>query len=217
MKKAFTLMELIFVLVIMGILASVILPRTKKNSLQEAAIQLASHIKYTQHLAMTDDTYNSSDSQWYKARWQLVFGKNSNSDDKVAYTIFSDQPSYGGDANLKEIAINQLNSSQVMSGGYTGSNKLNVKSESFLGMKSLNLGLKYGITSYKLQNGCSGARISFDYLGRPLKGDSSSLKGPYRAGTKRLIDRDCEIIISDSTGSVMIVVKKRTGNIDITY
>ncbi|MDQ7060006.1 MAG: type II secretion system protein [Sulfurimonas sp.] len=66
MKKAFTMIELIFVLVVVGILAAVILPRTKTNPLQEAAIQLLSHIRYTQHLALVDDVYDANDANWYK-------------------------------------------------------------------------------------------------------------------------------------------------------
>lgn len=75
MRKAFTLIELVFVLVIIGVLATAILPRTKTNPTQEGAIKLASHIRYTQHLALSDDTY-SSKSKWYQHRWQIVFNDN---------------------------------------------------------------------------------------------------------------------------------------------
>lgn len=68
MRKAFTMIELVFVIVVIGILAAVIIPNTRTNPLQEAAIQLLSHIKYTQHLAMTDDTYDENDPNWYKKR-----------------------------------------------------------------------------------------------------------------------------------------------------
>ena len=72
MKKAFTLLELVFVIVVVGILVAVILPRTKTNPVQEASVSLLSYIRYTQHLALVDDKYDTSNNiNWYKKRWQL--------------------------------------------------------------------------------------------------------------------------------------------------
>ena len=87
MKKAFTMLELIFVLVVIGILAAVMMPNTKTNRLYEAAQQVVAHIRYTQHLAMIDDQYNSSDADWYKARWQIFFTRtDDNCDNKICYS-----------------------------------------------------------------------------------------------------------------------------------
>jgi prepilin-type N-terminal cleavage/methylation domain-containing protein len=56
MKRfAFTMLELIFVIIVIGILAVLAMPSFNKNSLAEAAEQVAGHIRYTQHLAMVDD------------------------------------------------------------------------------------------------------------------------------------------------------------------
>jgi len=76
MKKAFTMIELVFVLVVIGILAATIIPRTRTNPVQEAAINLVSQIRYTQHLAMSDDKYGSS-ATWYRDRWQMSFVGNT--------------------------------------------------------------------------------------------------------------------------------------------
>ena len=74
-SSAFTLLELVFVIVVIGILSAVIIPSTKTNPLREAATQLISHIRYTQHLAMVDDRYGSS-NEWYKGRWHIAFVDN---------------------------------------------------------------------------------------------------------------------------------------------
>ncbi len=222
MKKAFTMIELVFVLVIIGILSSIIGQTTKTNPLQEAAIQLASHIRYTQHLALVDDRYNKNRKDdddnviWYKERWQLEFGKNDNSDDKVQYTIFSDTAGNStGDANFDEIAINPQNNNQVMSGGHTGSVKLDITDKRFLGMKSLNIGKTYEIDSYELDGGCSGARISFDHLGRPFKGKQSSMDTPYNNGSsQRLVNKEegCKIILTHISGDkVVLRITRETG------
>ena len=56
-KKAFTMLELVFVIVVSGILAATFIPRFDRDNLQEAADQVISHIRYTQHLAMVDDKF----------------------------------------------------------------------------------------------------------------------------------------------------------------
>ena len=89
--NSFTLIELVFVIVVIGILAAVIVPRIHSNKLQEAANQLVSHIRYTQHLAMIDDRFDSSDPTWYKTLWQVRFTPGiSPLTGKVAYAVFSD-------------------------------------------------------------------------------------------------------------------------------
>ena len=217
MRKAFTLLELIFVIVVIGILAVFILPQTKTNPVQEAAVQVLSHIRYTQHLALVDDTYNSLDSHWYMSRWQIVFGNgNQYANNKPAYTIFSDSlgstGTYSGDPKESEIAINPQNPNQIMTGGYNSTVALDYNNAGFKGMKQLNLGERYGITNVSFSGGCNiGLRISFDYLGRPFTGDQSTMTAPYSAPTQRLLTKDCNITLTAGTESVVIQIKPETG------
>ena len=219
MKKAFTLLELVFVIVVIGILAALILPRTKTNPVQEAAIQILSHIRYTQHLALVDDKYDSNDSHWYMARWQIVFGNNNKyANYKSAYTIFSDSGAYSGDPKESEIALNPQNPNQIMTGGYNNTAALNYNNAGFKGMKQLNLGEKYGITNVSFNGGCNiGLRISFDYLGRPFTGDQHTMTGPYSALTPRLITSDCNIILTDGTETATIQISPETGYAKIIF
>ena len=227
MKKAFTMIELVFVLVIMGILSAIIMPSVKTNSLQEAAIQLASHLRYTQHLAMSDDNYNSLDDKWFKKRWQLVFSSSAytGGSDVWAYTIFSDTAGkHTGDASESEIAYNPENSMQIMTGGYGDPESIDIRDSGFKGMKNLNIGQTYGIIgdnsdlkAVKLHGGCTYNRISFDYLGRPLKSNLSTMSKPYQAKSKRLISKDCIITLTADDKTVDIIIKAETGYISIKY
>ena len=57
MKNAFTMIELTFIIVVIGILVAVILPRVKANKNAETAVKMLSNIRYTQHLALIDDKF----------------------------------------------------------------------------------------------------------------------------------------------------------------
>lgn len=73
MKRfAFSLLELVFVIIIIGILAVLAMPNFRGNPLQTAADQLANHIRYTQHLAMVNDKFDPADATWFNTRWQLT-------------------------------------------------------------------------------------------------------------------------------------------------
>jgi len=221
MKTAFTLIELIFVIIVIGILSAVMIPNIENNSLQQAAQQVASDIRYTQHLAMIDDKYSSKQSEWYKERWQIVFANdNQYANNKPAYTIFSDSynntsHSYSGDPKESEIAINPGNVNKIMTGGYNNTAALNYNDENFKGSRELNLGETYGITLVTLSNGCSYGRISFDYLGRPFSGDQSTMTAPYKANTQRLISRDCNITLFQNNDKIVIQVSPETGFLKI--
>jgi len=219
MKKAFTMIELVFVIVVIGILAAAIIPSTKTNPVREAAIQLISHIRYTQHLAIVDDTFDSSDSDWYKKRWQIVFINSSKANNKYAYTIYSDFTGGStGDPNVDEIAHNPQNPSQLMTGGSSGGEaKLGYNHSDFPGMKKLNLGMSYGIEDIVFSQTCSvssSKRIAFDYLGRPIKGKLGSASGGGNSTAyenDNLINADCDITLTDGIDSVTIRIARETG------
>jgi len=240
MKRfAFTMIELVFVIVVIGILSAVIVPRMQRDSLTEAAIQLASHIRYTQHLAMVDDKYVPSPSMskenttnrkrenakhWFRGRWQLVFGTSADTNNKIAYTIFSDQLGsgdlYAGQPDEREIAKNPLDSNKVLSGGYSGT--VNFQDE--IATNELNLGEKYHVLDYKLSGGCHWSRISFDHLGRPYEGDLSNYSSWISAYQgSNLIKTSCLVTIcsvadcdtADADDKRVITIAPETGYVSL--
>jgi len=214
MKKAFTMIEIIFVISIIGILAAVIIPRTGSNKLNEAAIQVVSHIRYTQHLAIVDDKFNSNDAIWFKRRWQVIFSNSTYTDNKPAYTIFSDTAgSASGNPDKSEIAKNPLDSSKILSGGHSGTVNFTDPNDKKIITKEMNLGIAYGINSYSLNGGCSGARIAFDHLGRPFGGNLSSTASAYHLG--RLIKERCNIILTNNEGNITIAIEPESGYVHI--
>ncbi len=195
MKKAFTMIELVFVIIVAGILAAVAIPKMGENELNTAVDQVVSHIRYTQHLAMQDNKFDPNNANWFKGRWQLMFGKSDFTGDKYAYTIFSDSPGYSGNPNGNEVAKNPANSKQLLTGGYSGF----IRTSDKRAMKALNIGKKYGIVDVNFTGGCSGnaKRISFDNYGRPFKGNLSSSSLPYQSN--RIVRETCYITLCTQT------------------
>lgn len=91
MKKAFTMIELVFAIVVIGILAATILPSTRTNPVAEAATDLLSKIRYTQHLAIVGDKYTGTGT-WYKNRWQIQLDTNTNVYSIVTNTTLAKDP-----------------------------------------------------------------------------------------------------------------------------
>jgi prepilin-type N-terminal cleavage/methylation domain-containing protein len=121
MKKAFTMLELVFVIVVIGILAAVIIPNTRTNPVQEGAIQLLSHIRYTQHLAMMDDKYDATNATWFRDRWQIRFSSTSYS--IASGNTFAADPQNSAN-NLQDINLSTRYSSTVSFAGFCGANAI---------------------------------------------------------------------------------------------
>jgi prepilin-type N-terminal cleavage/methylation domain-containing protein len=209
MKRAFTMIELVFVIIIVGIISVMIAPSFQGNRLRQAADQVVSHIRYTQHLAMMDNKFSTADVNWYRHRWQMVFNSDGHTYNKEAYTIFHDD-NENGNPNLttKEVAINPLDPNKYLTGGYSNI----IYTDGVGSTQSMNLGMEYGVTSVLFSSTCKFAgskRISFDYLGRPLKGSPRSFSAPYQFN--RLIVDDCNITLTDGVDNIVIQIKPETG------
>jgi len=208
-------LELVFVIVVAGILAAAMVPRFQRDSLQEAADKLVSHLRYTKHLALVDERFKTTDDNWYKERWQLIFSKTVDSTDVWSYTIFSDTSNHDGNPNIHDdIAKNPDNPNQFLSGGYSGVISLTDKRRD----KTMALEESYGVQNVLFEGGCSSARrIAFDYLGRPIQGKLSSSTNVYQIG--RLMTSQCRIVLcKDSTcadDNITVAIEPESGYIHV--
>ena len=169
MKKAFTMIELVFVIVVIGILAAVIFPNTRTNPVEEAAISLLSQVRYTQHLAMVDDKYGAPN--WFRNRWQITFNGNTYSIEHNNNTAFAQDPQTK--QNIQGIVLN-------------------------------------GLSNIVLDGDCLNETIiSFDHLGRPLRGNLAGTATSYVAG--QIVDANCTIILTNGTETAFIDIVPETG------
>ena len=174
-KNAFTMMELVFVIVVLGILAAIAMPRLDRDLKQEAADNILSSIRYTQHLALQDYKHKFDDPKWQQRFWRIVFNTCSTSTDKF-YMVGSDDNMESSSAALfdrNESAIDPDNKKPMfwVGGVDCSSGGDGTVSENIFISK------KYGITAVTplAGSGCaSAAHIAFDHLGRPHHGANFS-------------------------------------------
>ena len=228
MKKAFTLVELIFVVVVIGILAFALWPKKQPTQALEAARQIVAHIRYTQHLALNDDkfathTYIATDGtkkniaiDWYKRLWRITFSNlTADKDCKIGGWQYAVYQNIAGDLSDKgqpngtiEAARNPAQAGKVLSACYSGLST-NTSDE-------LNLGQTYKIENIYFSEFATDSRIQgiiFDELGRAYPGGDFSQA--YNNGKKfKLGDNNSygRITLSAKDGSVAkILVFAETG------
>ncbi len=103
--KAFTMLELVFVIVVLGILAALALPRMDRDLRQEAKDNLLSAIRYTQHLALNDNKTDPFDATWQSKLWNISFAAdgsdyNISSNGSVAIDPTNGKPMDGTNPNI---------------------------------------------------------------------------------------------------------------------
>lgn len=215
MKHAFTMLELVFVIVLIGIISVLAIPRFDDNNLRQAADQLVSHIRYTQHLAMMDDRFDTGDTTWYRGRWQIVFINNSSSGSQWTYTVFSDwkgthtgSPNKAVPGSRSEYAINPLDTTKYLTCGDSGTNIVQYGDAEVT--DDLCLGDTYSITNVSVSGGSTGSssdRIVFDELGRPYRGNSRY----FDNAAHRIMRTQVQIVLSNSSQNITIAIEPETG------
>ena len=227
MKKAFTMIELVIVIVVIGIIAMVTIPKYDQNRVLIAAQQIASHIRYAQHLAMIDNRTNliakpaprpatdPNGDQWWRERWTIAFTRNINGN-RWGYSIYSDFSRNGSLNSPNEVAPDPQNPNRLLTASnILPANRINNK---------LNIGKTYGIRNVTFSGGCAqngNQAISFDEKGRPFLNASTVVVGARANPSVGRIARRCEINIGDgdtnatSTNVAKICIEVETGY--VTY
>ena len=165
-RPAFSMLELTMVIVVLGILAALAMPRLDRDLRQEAADDILSQIRYTQHLALIDDKHLVDDPKWQRRFWQIMFTTCTNGDG-LTFRIGSDNDMDSVSTfESTEAAIDPANGRPLYG--------MNNNCASAAISPNVFLGKKYGVTAINT-SGCNNqASIGFDHLGRPHQGFSGS-------------------------------------------
>ena len=169
-KSAFTMLELIMVIVVLGILASLALPRMERDLRQEAGDNILSAIRYTQHLALMDNKTDPSDRDWQKEYWQIRFSNSGGTE--WWYTIASNVDG-GPNLDQSESAIDPANGKYMHSSDVSpaaADESPNIFLTRLYGIKTVDFGDCDGRTGSGGNVRNTVRHIAFDHLGRPHRG-----------------------------------------------
>ncbi len=197
-KSAFTMIELVFVIVVLGILVAVAIPRLQNDTTQEAADQILSDIRQTQHLALTDDVTNPTNTNWQRAFWRMQFQNMAASGTGWTYSIGSNRDG-GTNIDLVEAAVDPLSGKPIFGFRTWGNTEVSPK---------VFIGRKFGITNVTFGGSCATAQyIGFDHLGRLHQGFTTSGTPDYSSVLNTL----CTITFSHPNGNFIINIEPETG------
>lgn len=189
-RYAFTMIELIFVIVVLGILASIALPRLDRDHKQDAADSILSNIRYTQHLALMDYKHKFDNNKWQQRFWKIMFSTCANGD--IFYRIGTDDDmDSGGTFEETEAAIDPINGKPIYlaDADATCDDDTTVSSEIFLTKR-------FGVTDVD-NSACNNlSHIGFDHLGRPHQGFGNSASADYDS----YMDTNCTFTVTMSDG-----------------
>jgi prepilin-type N-terminal cleavage/methylation domain-containing protein len=172
-KPAFTMIELVFVIVVLGIIASLALPRLDRDLREEAAAAILSDIRYTQQLAMNDFKH-SANPLWQRSFWMIGFACNNSTNFKE---FIGSDSGYDGGIGIPEAAIDPANGRGMHSGVGVCNNAIaNTISDRIL------LYNKFSVRTVATVGGCANVQyIGFDHLGRPHVGYTASNAPDYNS------------------------------------
>ena len=204
-KTAFTMLELVFVIVVIGILAALAMPRFERDLKQEAAESILSDIRYTQHLALLDSKQSFKDADWQRSFWRIGFENCAGGSGLYEY-IGTDMDYLGG-IDDEEAAIDPDNGKKMIWTGADCSNggDSNTSDRIFITHK-------FGITNFTTSSGCdinttSNQYIGFDHLGRPHSGFSAT------ADYSSYLPSSCTITFTMSDSDTFaITIQPETGH-----
>ena len=196
------MIELIMVIIVLGILASLALPRLERDLSQEAADNILADIRYTQHLALVDDMHEFNDPKWQRKFWRIGF-ENCTDNSGIYEYIGSDTDMEGG-INDSEAARDPQNGKKMIWSGADCSNGGDNDTST-----NIFISKKYSITTVTWGDTCNASQyIGFDHLGRMHQGFTGSNIPNYAS----YLTAECTITFTLSNGDTFkINIEPETG------
>jgi len=211
-RAAFTMIEFIFVIIVLGILTSMAIPRLEQNTRQVAGDSILSAIRYAQHMALIDNVTDPRNANWQRAFWRFGVRTCLAVEGDVFYYVGSDKDR-GGNIGNNEAAIDPTDKKIML--GTSGTSCANGVNNG--ASPEIFISHKFGIKDTNMFTQCSGAGanaaryIGFDNLGRPHTGFSGSNIPDYAS----ILNTDCNLTFQfDDTDitDLVITIEKGTGH-----
>lgn len=167
MKKGFTMIEVIFVMIVIGLLATMALPQINRDLRQESADTILTNIRYTQSIALSDNKHQMDNPKWEQSYWRINFKSCS---DGGQYLEIGTDMDYSG-SETASFSVNNAAKNPLDGKPMTWTTQSACKKGGNNDVSdSIFLTSKYQVASVSASGGCQSPSIAFDYLGRPHTG-----------------------------------------------
>jgi len=192
------MLELVFVIVVVGILGAVFIPKYEQDNAGEAAYQVARHIRLAQHHALVEDRVDDAPNgvKWEETLWRITFVSGSKGE---CYNVYADRDGSGGNPAANERAVDPLTRKYLWGNTSCDDSQADVNQDVLL-WKS------YGVNNVSV---CGNSRhIAFDHFGRP---------GQISGGTFVPFNADCTVTLGTSDGhTAEITIYEETGYVKVS-
>lgn len=111
---AFSVLELLFILILIGIMSYVVLLKPIMSDFDVAVKRIHIYLKQTRLQSFMQDHYTPNDPLWHKKRWSLKFLRCKKSQGGIYYVIYSDT-NQTGHPSLNESLQDPLNKKYIFS------------------------------------------------------------------------------------------------------
>ena len=141
MKKSFSLLELVIVILLLSILYTVFIPKSKISKIDEATNRLILYLKQIRYQAMIDNKYDENSSLWYKSRWTMKFFRCRKDQEGIYYVIYSDK-NKTGHPSIEDTLKDPLTNKNIYSSNYClekNENSKYVLLSKYYGIKDINI------------------------------------------------------------------------------
>lgn len=201
MKKSFSLLELIFSLLLLTLLYSMFIPKNQINKLDEITSKLETYLNYTRYKALVDNKYDEENDLWFKKRWSLKFFRCRSSVGGIYFSIYSDKNLSGHPSSIDSLK-DPLTNKNIYSSNYC--------TESIENSKYVLLTKNYNISDIEMSCNSTDSlgQISFGSDGKVY----SRLSNLENEENEYEIKEACYIkLIDKKENKKEIVVNPRTG------
>lgn len=201
-REAFTLLEMVVVMVVMGILSAALLPKIDRNFKQEVTDYVLSDIRFTEYLATTDFKQSNDDHLWQREFWSITFGTCL---DGGIYTSISTDMDKNAIITKNETVVDSMTGKYMYASPDISCKDGGASTSS----ERIFLTDKYNVSSVRFTGGCANTnKIGFDHLGRPHVGFESSTEPNYSS----IMDSACIIDFGFKDGkSLKVSIAPETG------
>jgi len=204
-KNSFTLIEIIFILVLLSIILTFSIPKQQLSKIKLAKQQIITHLKYTRYIAMIDNKYYYDDNLWHKKLWNIKFLKCNKDIGGIYYVIYSNTKKPNKwNISKDETLIDPFTGNYIYSTSKCQQDSLYDKSKYVL------LTNYYGIKDIKIScnDTSSLGQIYFDNKGIAY----SYIDNDYKYFSKNKIKNNCYIKLIDiNNKEENIIIEGNTG------